>query len=59
MAQQKHRAPEFDRLTAPNTGSEARLAVRLRGGAGCMDSRPRGQRDRSGQRRAAIRDQGA
>ncbi len=41
-----------------NLSDQERLAAILRPGAGRMDTRPRGQRCRSGQKRAALRDQG-
>jgi len=44
---------------AQRTGSEGAKAALLRGGAGKHDTRPRGERDRAGQRRAWQNDQAA
>ena len=43
---------------ALRTGDPDTLAMLLRNGGGKHDTRPRGQRDRAGQRRAWQRDQG-
>ena len=47
-----HRKPSPVKGRSPET-----LACILRGGGGKHDTRPRGQRDRSGARRAALADQ--
>ena len=44
---------------SPAHKSRAARAAWERRGGGAHDTRPRGQRDRSGQRRAALKDQGA